>query len=428
MSGIDPQIPITMLPVRIETRFAGTPASPRLQVRLYPDDVHVDHHDPRLTSRRGGGGEALLDERPGGDRRRSGVGATAEGRRSDARDLGSAGADAHERFWRPDVSGRGDGRRQRRHRRDCARAAGVVHRSRALRGRRDDCPGKRDPGQPPGGHLVRRRPRRERRRQRRPETTRRSFSTKACAGWSISTRRSTVGMAVTVESAAADEFRAGRGGRRSSRSKTRMALRLIAALVESHRLSDGAAFIPAGHAHEQPRRFRERLLDHGGAAAGTRSLAPADGSVAAVLAAAWSIDPMVLAPIEGAASRELDEARLMGRALFEATWGSYLREQAQPGFDLNLLPQVYAHVTSFVRGGGPLPAIRLGRQPYAIAPVMARGAWAPVDRGRIRSNGWRTSFRASDRSGRRESSTRHRAPTCSRTNRSRRTCASGRRT
>ena len=51
MSGIDPQIPITMLPVRIETRFAGTLASPRLQVRLYPDDVHVDRHDPRLTSR-----------------------------------------------------------------------------------------------------------------------------------------------------------------------------------------------------------------------------------------------------------------------------------------------------------------------------------------------------------------------------------------
>ena len=69
-------------------------------------------------------------------------------------------------------------------------------------------------------------------------------------------------------------------------------------------------------------------------------VAPAEGSAAALLAAAWSIDPMVLAPIENAASRELDEARLMGRALFEATWGSYLRQQAQPGFDLNLLPQV----------------------------------------------------------------------------------------
>src|SRR5262249_1890892 len=50
MSGIDPQIPITMLPVRTEARFAGTLAAPRLLVRLYPDDVHVDHHDPRLTS------------------------------------------------------------------------------------------------------------------------------------------------------------------------------------------------------------------------------------------------------------------------------------------------------------------------------------------------------------------------------------------
>ena len=80
----------------------------------------------------------------------------------------------------------------------------------------------------------------------------------------------------------------------------------------------------------------------------------------------------------------------MGRALFEATWGSYLREHAQPGFDLSLLPQVYAHVTSFVRGGGPLPAIRLGRQPYSIAPVMARGAWAPVAEGAFQQ--WLSGF------------------------------------
>ena len=26
------------------------PRSPQLQVRLYPDDVHIDHHDPRLTA------------------------------------------------------------------------------------------------------------------------------------------------------------------------------------------------------------------------------------------------------------------------------------------------------------------------------------------------------------------------------------------
>jgi hypothetical protein len=46
---------------------------------------------------------------------------------------------------------------------------------------------------------------------------------------------------------------------------------------------------------------------------------------------------MALAPIEGAASRELDEARLMGRALFEATGVTCERQLADP----NLLPQVY---------------------------------------------------------------------------------------
>jgi hypothetical protein len=47
--GVDALLPITLLPVRIETRFAGKAASPQLQVRLYPDDAHVDQHDPRLT-------------------------------------------------------------------------------------------------------------------------------------------------------------------------------------------------------------------------------------------------------------------------------------------------------------------------------------------------------------------------------------------
>ena len=137
---------------------------------------------------------------------------------------------------------------------------------------------------------------------------------------------------------------------------------VIAELVESHRLSDGAAFIPPGtptnNLADSASGYSIAAVPPPGPLA-----APAEGSVAAVLASAWSVEPMVLAPIDGAGSRELDEARLMGRALFEATWGSYLRQQAQPGFDLNLLPQVYAHVTSFVRGGGPLPAIRLGRQP-----------------------------------------------------------------
>ena len=105
---------------------------------------------------------------------------------------------------------------------------------------------------------------------------------------------------------------------------------LIAALIESHRYRDGAAFIPPGTP-------TNNLADSASGYSVTAVpapgplVAPADRSVAALLAAAWSIDPMVLGPIDGAAGRELDEARVMGRALFEATWGSYLRQQAEPG-------------------------------------------------------------------------------------------------
>ncbi len=96
--------------------------------------------------------------------------------------------------------------------------------------------------------------------------------------------------------------------------------------------------------------------------------APIAGSVAAVLARAIGIDPMSLAAVRAADDRELDEAGAMWRALFEATWGSYLRNQAPPSFDLSMTPEVYAHVTGYVRGGGPLPTLRLGRQPYGVLP------------------------------------------------------------
>jgi uncharacterized coiled-coil protein SlyX len=42
--------PLLLLPIRLETRFADAPAGGHeLRVRVYPDDVHVDSHDPRLT-------------------------------------------------------------------------------------------------------------------------------------------------------------------------------------------------------------------------------------------------------------------------------------------------------------------------------------------------------------------------------------------
>lgn len=44
---VDAQYPLLLMPVRLETRYAQNPH--RLLVRIYPDDIHSDDHEPALT-------------------------------------------------------------------------------------------------------------------------------------------------------------------------------------------------------------------------------------------------------------------------------------------------------------------------------------------------------------------------------------------
>ncbi len=46
-----PARPVVLFPVRLETRFFPlADGSSELRVRVYPDKIHIDSHEPELTS------------------------------------------------------------------------------------------------------------------------------------------------------------------------------------------------------------------------------------------------------------------------------------------------------------------------------------------------------------------------------------------
>jgi hypothetical protein len=47
--ALSTRYPIALLPVRIETRYADVAGGVELRVRIYPDTIHVDSHEPALT-------------------------------------------------------------------------------------------------------------------------------------------------------------------------------------------------------------------------------------------------------------------------------------------------------------------------------------------------------------------------------------------
>src|SRR5271165_6082766 len=50
MHSTDAGLPLVLLPVRIETAYLPGAAGTDLVVRVYPDDIHVDSHEPELTA------------------------------------------------------------------------------------------------------------------------------------------------------------------------------------------------------------------------------------------------------------------------------------------------------------------------------------------------------------------------------------------
>ncbi len=110
-----------------------------------------------------------------------------------------------------------------------------------------------------------------------------------------------------------------------------------------------------------------------------------DTSAAALLADACGLDPeragSTLGHLQGAERHDRDLADAMTTALWPATWGYYLTQMVGLGTG-GLTPEDCDwgrdHARRFVVPAGPLPAVRCASQPYGILPVTSLNRWLPA--------------------------------------------------
>ncbi|MTV36366.1 hypothetical protein [Duganella radicis] len=104
---------------------------------------------------------------------------------------------------------------------------------------------------------------------------------------------------------------------------------------------------------------------------------PLDKSDGQRLAEALGIDPALMARVFNADGRDQAIAHAMRTALWPGTIGYFLSALLEPALSRTTIANTRRHFIDQVCGGGRLPSIRIGRQPYGILPVTAfdRIAW-----------------------------------------------------
>jgi hypothetical protein len=160
----------------------------------------------------------------------------------------------------------------------------------------------------------------------------------------------------------------------------------LATLLAAHRFTDGVELLPQGtptnNTADGQAGFASRDVDLA-AAFGREFDDPdwdaGDGTDGDLLARALGVDAAVLRRVAGGAEPGECDAAAMNAALWPAGWGYFLREMMAETFpDRGAIAQGRRHFVEWVRARGPLPVLRVGRQPYGVLPVTSLDRWAPA--------------------------------------------------
>jgi hypothetical protein len=370
-------VPIAFLPLRLETRFGtgtGTSAGPELWVRAYPDDVHVDSFEPELTAVEQAARAAYV--------------ANPDATGSDPDKRLAAWAALATRFG-------------------AARAAWIASDAAATAGTKDadwmqaattallpdrliftayDMAGTviRQAGNTIADGLV-----------LGPSPSGGDPGTDAGLQWTRDFKHAidlglAIRLPITAAQATSGFTRIVVFGVKSNLAPADGPVRLAAA-IDAHHFTDGAAVLPlntptnnaddtkAGYRSDDPG-FTVSCATERGAPLVPSGDGRAEGDR---LAAALGLAPVTFAHIRGSDGRSDDAPAAMNTVLWPATLGYYLENLvtgAVPDVD-NVIPAAGAHFATWLRARGPWPALRFGRQPYGIVPVVAAGLYQPIEGG-----------------------------------------------
>lgn len=394
-----PPRPIVLFPVRLETRFfSQADGSVELRVRVYPDKVHIDSHEPKLTADELTWGQHFWEQtwRAGDDDERKKVCWRQLADRFDSpragwiartlTPLNPGDRPGHQKPPRfPSLPTKADSWMRAPHTRVLPNqwiVLGYKNGQLVVNVKGGVIPDTLSVGPDPLASV--------------PENTEQPAIDDGMK-WMVNfDAAEQVGMGVraklTREDAAAGlDFLLVMGIKDSLGGTTDGTPRLME-LFDAHHYTDGLSFVspgtPSNNTSDAPSGFSSKDPGHEASYAAERA-APGfrsgDGSNAATLAAAFGLPNagQVFGNLPNATAKEPLDARQMNTALWQATWGYFLLQMLGVGHkgESPLTDDDIAwtrnHFLDYVRASGPLPTLRIGKQPYGILPVTSLNAWMP---------------------------------------------------